>query len=263
MKNIIAVIGTKGGIGKTKISTQILPVAFAQAKFENWELIEMDNNNQTSKSLAKSELLKDRFKTLNLKQSEEELENIVSELELFDQNKKFIFDVGGGDDTRVFLKLLKKENLIEKTLFILPYMADFEALQNLEDTIKLVQNNDFFIILNNIELDSTNHSIFTRGNEEMGVESMKNKFGDYLFVCPSSPYFSFSVAKFKWTAWDGAGLARKYGREEFFVTQEGETKESVRANYRRWKQSKEILTYFKQKEIEEFIQAVQIKMGLA
>ena len=80
-KNIIAFINTKGGVGKTKISTQVATVALAKAEIE-FSLIEMDNNNCTPTALQKSVLLAEKFKTLDLKASEQELERMFVELSI-------------------------------------------------------------------------------------------------------------------------------------------------------------------------------------
>jgi len=258
-KNIIAFINTKGGVGKTKISTQVATVALAKAEIE-FSLIEMDNNNCTPAALQKSVLLAEKFKTLDLKASEQELERMFVELSI-DSGKHYIIDVGGGDDTKNFIKMIKSEGLDKNTLFIVPYTADFEALQNLHDTLALIQDQDYFVVLNNVALDSRDHMIFADGEKDLKLENMKKKIGEErFFIVPNTPFFSLSVAQHKMTAWDIAQVALKFTREQILEKHKDNGLEESLEAYRRWKISNDVVQYFEQHEVTRLIEAIQKTM---
>jgi anion-transporting ArsA/GET3 family ATPase len=259
-KHIVAIIGTKGGVGKTKIATQVLPVALKDAEFE---LIEMDNNNKTAEALNKSELLNCKFKSVNMQASEEELENIFIDL-IDDTSKRYIIDVGGGDDTIKFLKLLEENNLTSNTLFLIPYTPDFEAISNLFCTIEKVKKHDYMLILNNIFENKKEHMMFAYGDPEYGLGNIVEQIGrESFFFLPSTPLFSLAVSKHKATAWDVAEYARNLSKDELHESFKPLGKEERRMLLRKWKDAQKILEYFEGKEVKRLIEAIQKSMGLA
>ena len=97
MANLV-VCNTKGGVGKSFISTQILPLAFDT----EINIFEIDNNN---KSVLKDSSL--NFKTLDLSKAEEALQEADYNFE--DVN---IIDVGGGDDVKKVLEYIQKNDIL-------------------------------------------------------------------------------------------------------------------------------------------------------
>jgi cellulose biosynthesis protein BcsQ len=263
-KNIIAIIGTKGGVGKSTISAQIVTFALASAGAK-FEMFEMDNNNKTAKALDKSELLAGKFKTLNLDASDEELEKIFLNLAVSDYGKKYIIDVGGGDDTNRFLELIRRNHLTEQTLFIVPFMPNFESLDNLESTTYKIKNYDYLVVLNNVNTKEADEMMFAHGEEEYEILNMSELLGEKFFVLPKSHLFSLCIARYHQVIWDVHAAAKEINiaqvakSEKFRAMEEQER----RTFFRRFKLAEEIKEYVDREEVQKFMKRIQKSMGLA
>src|SRR3989339_2231821 len=74
-KMIYVVVSNKGGVGKSLLSHNI----FSLLVGDNFELIEIDNNNDTSKTFFNSELLRDKTRTVRVKDADDVLDDVFFE----------------------------------------------------------------------------------------------------------------------------------------------------------------------------------------
>jgi len=184
----IVVSNTKGGVGKSFIATQILPLAFYKNK-ENINVFELDNNNKT---LLQSKVL--NFKNLNVNAIDEILLDVA-----FADDTVNIIDAGGGDDTKAVISALA-ENDVNIDAFIVPITRDFEVIKNLEDTIKLIKDNykkpQIYVILNKVEQGESveEQFLYLFGNKEYEIDGVIDKFNDVTFI-PVKNYKEIDIVK--------------------------------------------------------------------
>ena len=171
--NIIT-LNTKGGVGKSFIATQILPLAFYNNNDANINIFEIDNNNKTALSTK-------IIQFLNLDVNN--IDKILFDVEFSEDIN--IIDAGGGDDTKSVIKAFAEAN-IQVDLFVIPITKDFEVIKNLKDTIELIKKHyddaNILIVLNRVVADAKSEFIYFFGNEEYGVESIKDKLKDVKYI---------------------------------------------------------------------------------
>jgi len=255
LATIFVLLSTKGGVGKSVISWHILPYLLKGV----FTLFELDNNNNTSKSFINSKILDKKVKTLNLDDGAKQLEEIVVSL-MLDPDQKIIIDVGGGDDTRVILRLLQENNLIAQTKFIVPYMADFTQLSNLFESIKMLKEHSSNIIIALNNYHSRDDLKFMTGDTDLELEDLPSIFKDIDFVkIQNSPLFGYAIVKFKESIADLAkdaytmdiDQALKYAKEIF----DGD-KEKMLSFYRKFKMAIRAKKYLESEDIQNFKKAI-------
>ena len=169
MSNIL-VVNTKGGVGKSFVATQILPLALNNNN-SNINIFELDNNNKTT---LKSNLI--NFKNLNTSN----LDEILFDVSFSDEITNII-DAGGGNDTIQVIEALAK-NDVEIDYFIIPILKDFEVTKNLLDTINLIkkefENPKITIILNKLNNDYKKEFIYIFGAQDYGIEGILGELED-------------------------------------------------------------------------------------
>ena len=131
--SIKVIVNTKGGVGKSVISTQILTLL--ADKNEVIEVYEVDNNNKTD--LENTSI---SIKNFNANQADEALDEAFFEA-LANENKMIIIDAGGGDDTKRVIEAIEKAN-IDDVEYYIPVNSDLEQQKNVKDTIALIKNID-------------------------------------------------------------------------------------------------------------------------
>ena len=165
------IVSTKGGVGKTTISSNILPCLLKDIELSKINVFEIDNNNTTK--VDKSEM---NFYHVNLK----DLSNVLVDIELNDGLN--IIDCG--DDTIDVIKGLKQDE-IEVKRFYIPITHDFEVIENVKITINSIRKYypdvEIFLILNKIFDLSNKDSIkkqfmFLYGSDEYVVDVAKDIF---------------------------------------------------------------------------------------
>ena len=183
----IAVLNTKGGVGKSFISTQILPLAFYNNNNTNINIFEVDNNNKTT-------LQTDVIEFLNLNINN--IDKILLDVQFSDNIN--IIDSGGGDDTKNVIKSLS-ENSVEIDVFIVPILKDFEVSKNLIDTINLIKqyynNVKIVVALNKVVSDAKQEFIYFFGSDELNVESIIDKLDDDISVIAIKDYNEIDIIK--------------------------------------------------------------------
>ena len=131
MSNIKIVLNTKGGVGKSIVSTQILPLLTDSEV----EIYEVDNNNKTQ--LDNSKL---KIKNFTATKSDEALDEAFFAA-LSDEDKFVIVDAGGGDDSKKVITAVEKAD-IDNVEYYIPLNSDLEQQKNIIDTINLIKSID-------------------------------------------------------------------------------------------------------------------------
>jgi cellulose biosynthesis protein BcsQ len=177
---VLTVVNTKGGVGKSTIASQVLPVLFRDTN-KDIKVYELDDNNRTFYKNSKIE-----FKTLRTEKSEEAIDEVYFDLEL-GEDVINIIDAGGGNDTKVVLEAIKKAELKDVVYFI-PINDDFEQFENTKATIELIRsfdkNSKIFLIFNraiSFKIDDIkNQFIAFFGSENYGIEGRFSEIADLI-----------------------------------------------------------------------------------
>lgn len=144
MSKNIAVVSTKGGPGKSTVSTMPLPLIVNEEKINIYEL---DDNNKTE---LKSNRIK--FECLKIKDAVGVVNGIDYGIQIGEEVVNII-DIGGGSDVEDVLNIIHKTGTRGFT-FIIPINDDLEQIHNLEETIKKIlmvdQNPVIYLILNKV-----------------------------------------------------------------------------------------------------------------
>lgn len=243
-------ISVKGGVGKTTLSSHLLTFFLKDKEFE---LIEIDDNNRSAEAFVDSTLLQDRINSLNLTKSEEKLEELV--IELINNEKVIIIDAGGGNDSRKVFEMLEKNDLAKQTLFIVPYTPDFLQIQGLKDTVNLVKEHDFCVVLNSFQ-ETKEAEVFMSGDEDLSLPSFSKSFQNF-FVVPQSLFFSYAIVRYKQTIADFAEIAYQYSQEQLLESVKNLSKEEALTQYRKFKKAREARAYLEREEIQKFLKFIQ------
>jgi len=136
--SIKVIANTKGGVGKSVVSSMIMPFV-AEGK----EIIihEFDNNNQT-----KIENTSLKFNTIKADKSGDKIDEILFDV-ISEKNITHIIDCGGGNDTIKVLDFLIESDLVGLEYYV-PLNADIEQAKNVLDTIKEIKKRDKEAVIN-------------------------------------------------------------------------------------------------------------------
>ena len=170
MSNVLVIVNTKGGVGKSTIASQILPVLFRNTD-KKIRVYELDDNNRTYYQNSKIE-----FNTLKTLKTEEVIDDVNIDL-MLDENVINIIDAGGGNDTKAVLDGISKAELKGLTYFI-PVNDDFEQFDNTKTTMSVIRDFDkdakIFLIFNRVlsfdKKDIEKQFIAFFGSEDYGIE---------------------------------------------------------------------------------------------
>lgn len=233
MKKNIAIINTKGGVGKSTLSFHILPYLLRNKEFQ---IIEIDDNNDTSLSFSNSGLLKE-IVSCDISQGTQKLEELVIE-NMLNEEKITIIDSGGGNDSKAVISSLISQNLAKDTLFIIPYFADFSQLKNLFESVELVKDFDFLVCLNNYTPGSKEDEMFKTGNEDYQIPNIEKIFKKHFCIVYKTNLFSFSSSMMKQSIYDFAKIAFDFDQNQILQHAKQVTnsdKDQMVQMYRDWK----------------------------
>jgi hypothetical protein len=161
---IKVILSTKGGVGKSMIATQILPLLAKEN--QAIEIYEVDNNNKTQLDNASIVI-----KNFEANEADKALDEAFFE-SLADENKLVIVDAGGGDDTKKVIEGIEKAN-IDNVEYYIPLNSDLEQQKNIKDTINLIKNIDKKAKINLIL-----NRAYSLDDEENVKKQFINLFGD-------------------------------------------------------------------------------------
>jgi len=177
MQTIKVVANSKGGVGKTIVSTMILPLVFFNDE-KNVNIYEIDDNNTTSKIITNSKV---NFKSFKLDKAEDAIIDVQ-----FDMESVNIVDCGGGHDTFVVLDQLSRLGLQDDELeFYIPTNNDIEQFDNMLDTIayiqKLFKDSKIYIVFNRVsKLENLKDEFIAFfGSEKYGISGRYNELEQF------------------------------------------------------------------------------------
>jgi len=146
--DVIAVLGLKGGVGKTTISWHVLPSILKQNQ-RDFVIFEIDDNNESNAFNNSDIISSSNSKTVKTDDKAVAAEIVI---ETMTSDNCVIIDAGGGNDTKKVLEIVKSLGSDVKVLYIIPIdrnVADFKttALPTAalieSDNILFVQNQFF------------------------------------------------------------------------------------------------------------------------
>ena len=225
MINIFAVVGYKGGTGKTIASTQILPsIILEKDDKADIRYIEIDDNNKTSKVFTASKTFTS-MQSITVESSLEELQDLVFDLVVGDGDKTIIIDAGGGNDTQKVMEHIRDLELGElATLtYIVPVKSDLAQADNIRNmhNEKLFGNNKVIYMLNeviNIEQDKLeNQFLGFFGNKKLKIPSLFIELDKPKYIAiPHTNIFDISTIK-GMTIWDYARFSKNFTFAEYTI----------------------------------------------
>ena len=171
----IVVANTKGGVAKTTIALNVLPLLIKNKKPEaSITYYQLDDNN---KIIADSQNIE--IKEYQLDQATSAIDGIELDT-MFDDNKVNIIDCGGGNDTKAVIENLSKSN-IEKLMFIVPVTQMLSTRHNVEETIHFITQNfkkpTIYLMLSMVHdfkhIEKDFISIY--GDEDFGIKPIELK----------------------------------------------------------------------------------------
>lgn len=267
----IAVVNTKGGVGKSTISSMILPLFFAEDVEDDGRTVnvyEIDNNNKSVFSGSSAI----NFKNIKVKDAEDVITKVQMD---FDKKSDSIniIDSGGGDDTVAILKYMQ-EMEVEGSIYIIPTNDDIEQTENIKQTISLIKNIDplakIILALNRVITDSLTidekelkgQFIGLYGNKEMGIEPVIDQLRDELIGIvgiPNTPIFGILKNLKHTTAIDyyiqNIGVVENFSKRRKEWIKQGD--EIYKKNYQEFQIAKKLVNVRKSlKEFEELIKKV-------
>ena len=158
------VINTKGGVGKSSVSSQFLS-AYISKKTENEvDFFEIDDQNESVKSMSDSKILKSSIIKV------ENVSKFVEESILFEND--IVVDVGGNITAVMFLQKLKSlGGFITPTIYFIPMFDGDQDAKNAADTFNLIREFD---------KDSKIIYVLNRCTNTSNQELMEREFIDFF-----------------------------------------------------------------------------------
>lgn len=199
---IVVTLGHKGGGGKSTTAVQFVSAFFSEEEKNNnipFSVFEFDAHNE---GLEKTET---DFITKTIGNNPEKIKDALSEIEYQSDERNFIIDVGGSDNTDRFLKYFKdKKNIIENTIFIIPELNEPDTVT--DTTIKTIQslipNANIIVALNryNDAKSVKKDFCFAYGDDTFGIPPKKFVSDKSIVIAtlPDAP-ISIGLARLKKT----------------------------------------------------------------
>jgi hypothetical protein len=155
----IAVINSKGGVGKSTISIQVAASYLYMRTNTKVNHFEFDDENEDNKAFEKSEIIN----TFNEKVSRTNLRDRITDILL--DYEQVVFDVGANKTTTFFVTALKESGMMPKIdLFIIPLMDGendgINALKIYHELKAEDANANILFALNRINTNRELHSQF-------------------------------------------------------------------------------------------------------
>lgn len=171
MKKLNIILGTKGGIGKSTIALNLCMVAAFRGL--DFEYLELDSSNNTSKSLINSEVFKNRMTSCKVSNAQEEL--FKATFKALKEEKIVFIDVGGGLDSVSLITLIKEEFSHHQLNFILPFENSVKQMDNLINTYNYIDRPEDVFLVKNKVIDEDDPYRFFEGDKHLGVKSIRKE----------------------------------------------------------------------------------------
>lgn len=185
------VINTKGGVGKSTVSSQFLSAYIYDKTNKKVEFYEVDDQNESIKRMAKSSVLDSNLIKI------ENLGKFAEDSIMFEND--VIVDVGGNITAVMFLQKLKNlGGFISPTTYYIPILDGDQDAQNAADTFKFIREFDkeskIVYVLNRCT-NSSNQELMQRefldffGNDALDIqEIVKDENTFHIAINKSSLY---------------------------------------------------------------------------
>lgn len=194
--NIYVTTQTKGGVGKTTISMVLATLLYKKNRIIN--VYEIDDNNST---VTRSNIL--NFKSIQIKESEELIDEVSFDSFSEDENVINVVDCGGGSDTLAILNQFAQNGMTNNNYFI-PIFDDIDHIENAIDTISRIKAFDENGIINllfnrcfSLEEEKIREQfIAVFGSVEYDIESrVEDLHYDNIYFIPNTNIFSILKLK--------------------------------------------------------------------
>lgn len=196
--DLIAVVGLKGGCGKTNTSWHILP-AVLQQQNQEFKIFEIDDNNSSYYFVNSNLITADKCQTVKTSDK-----NIVAQIvvDTIAGDQKILVDGGGGNDSRKAISLIKSVGDDVRKLWLIPFDRNVDNFKSAVETAELIadpQNTVF--VLNGYTADKSEFDWFYSKNIDNFVE------------VPYSDLFHFAQEQ-KLTIYDLAQISQSIPKSE-------------------------------------------------
>lgn len=196
--DLIAVVGLKGGCGKTNTSWHVMP-AVLQNQGQEFKIFEIDDNNSSYYFVNSNLITPDKCQTVRTNDK-----NIVAQIvvDTIAGDQKIIIDGGGGNDSRKAIELIKSVGDDVRKLWLIPFDRNTDNFKSAVETAELIadpQNTVF--ILNGYSGDKSEFDWF-----------YSKKIENYIEV-PYSDLFHFAQEQ-KLTLHDLAQISQSIPKSE-------------------------------------------------
>ena len=117
------IASTKGGVGKTEIAQQIVSSYLFNKSNEKIQILEVDDNNESSCNLKKSNICEIKSFNVNIGSDE-------AQKKLFDviDSKDVVIDAGGGNDSLILIDSILDMGMSDYCIFYIPLCVFFYGL---------------------------------------------------------------------------------------------------------------------------------------
>jgi len=211
---IKVVANTKGGVGKSVISSMVMPFV---CKTEDIVIHEFDDNNITK--ITNTSL---KFENVKASKSDSKIDDILFD-KLMDKKVSHIIDCGGGNDTIKVLDFLKESDLTGLEYYI-PANDDIEQVKNVLDTIKEIKKRDnqakINLVLNRCNIldedDIEKQFVGIFGNEAYGIGGVIDillKDVENIYFIKNTPIFGILKNIYNTTLYDSYNEAKEIEKD--------------------------------------------------
>lgn len=192
------VVNTKGGVGKSTVSSQFLAAYLFSKNQEIVDFVEIDDENKSVAKLSESEILNAKVVSLEL------LSKFIDNVTL--SNQDLIIDVGGNYTATKFLEALKNSGgFMSETVYYIPMLHGDQDALNAHQTYTAIREFDkkskVIFVLNNCQNYKNIEHIeyyypFFFGREELEIEPLQRDTNtDFITLAASEFYLVASKLK--------------------------------------------------------------------
>lgn len=186
MQKIIAILNSKGGVGKSTTSESVCFTLASQGiKFK---LIEIDLANE-SHDMSYSLIFKDNIEQIRDVTDTSILNKLIKAN--LENEIVTVLDIGSGADTLQAIEQFQKVAFIQ-IKYIIPLDSSLRNLKNAKQTIdRIGENQDVSFVLNKVFENSKmkEQFLFFFGSKKMKISSFQEKYPNFKFA--SIPYSNF------------------------------------------------------------------------
>jgi len=196
---IYIVINSKGGVGKSTFSNQILSSYLFDKNKQKIKLVEIDDENNDSVTFSKSDIMNCEIISTN---------NIKNIDEIFFDSEDCIIDIGGNKTATIFLSEMKKINEFESVVWFIPLGSgeqdNLNALETYKDIISMDSNAKVIFVLSRVTSNDLEWEFLNFfGNKYLDTSlSLMNKVDDLDYISINSNSILNNARYFQKTAYD-------------------------------------------------------------